>query len=65
MFIQGQRVLNNFDVFAAVGHDRAMTRSFTTTVTNRSLKIRFVALKDMALVSGIVIQEKPGVAYWA
>lgn len=57
VFINGQRVLNYFDIFAQAGHDYKLVKSFTATVTDGTLKINFVAQKDNAIVSGIVIRK--------
>ncbi len=58
VYLQGQRVLSNFDIFSAVGHDRAVTRTFTAKVTNKRLTLRFQAMKDSAIVSGISIKAQ-------
>lgn len=57
VLINGQRVLNYFDIFALAGHDYKLTKSFTASVTNGTLKISFVAQKDNAIVSGIVVRK--------
>ena len=57
VLINDQRVLNYFDIFAQAGHDYKLVKSFTATVTNGTLKISFVAQKDNAIVSGIVVRK--------
>lgn len=55
VFINGTKVLNNFDIHAEVGHDYKLVKTFTTTVTNNQLKINFMAQKDQPIVSGLTI----------
>lgn len=55
VFINGTKVLNNFDIHAEVGHDYKLVKTFTTTVTNNQLKINFMVQKDEAIVSGLTI----------
>lgn len=57
VLINGQRVLNYFDIFAQAGHDYKLVKSFTASVTDGTLKISFIAQKDNAIVSGIVVRK--------
>lgn len=58
IFIQGQQVKTNFDIFtAAGGANRPLTLTFTNTVTNSHLRITFTPVVDNARVSGIQVQK--------
>ncbi|WP_226345330.1 malectin domain-containing carbohydrate-binding protein [Agilicoccus flavus] len=52
---EGQRKLTDVDVFKAVGKNRAYDRTFAVSVTDGRLDLGFVAAKDGATVSGIVL----------
>jgi len=41
--IQGATVLDNYDIFAAVGENAAAMETFATTVSNDVLTIQFLA----------------------
>jgi hypothetical protein len=58
VYLNGARVLNNFDIFAVAGHDRGTSRTFTTYVTNGTLAIRFKRIKDVAVINGIVVDGR-------
>jgi hypothetical protein len=54
--LQGVAVLSNFDVFAqAGGANRALVKTFTTTVTNGVLSIGFTAVQASPEINGIEI----------
>jgi fibronectin type 3 domain-containing protein len=54
--LEGQRVLTDFDVWASAGGiDRAISRTFTTTVTDGKVTIDFLAGVENAKISAIEI----------
>jgi hypothetical protein len=58
VFIQGQQVLTNFDIFvAAGGQNIPISRLFTNAVTNSQLQILFTPIVDNARVSGIQVRK--------
>jgi glycosidase len=58
VFIQGQNVLTNFDIFAAAGGQNIpLSRVFTNTVTNAHLQILFTPVTDNARISGIQVRK--------
>jgi hypothetical protein len=52
---QGTTVLSNFDIVAAAGAKKAITKTFNATVTNGKLTLQFTASVDQAIVSGIEV----------
>ncbi|MCD6231382.1 malectin [Candidatus Aerophobetes bacterium] len=42
VYIQGRRVLKNFNIFDEAGHDKALEKSFRTKVNQGYLEIKFV-----------------------
>ncbi|HTY87885.1 MAG TPA: alpha-amylase family glycosyl hydrolase, partial [Candidatus Acidoferrum sp.] len=72
VFIQGQQVLTNFDIYAAAGgSNKPVSRVFTNAVTNSRLQILFTPVMDNARVSGIqvrkiadVFSDADGIADW-
>ncbi|MDD5140937.1 MAG: alpha-amylase family glycosyl hydrolase [Verrucomicrobiales bacterium] len=58
VFIQGQQVLTNFDIFVAAGGiNLPLTRVFTNAVTNAQLKILFTPVVDNARASGVQVRK--------
>jgi hypothetical protein len=58
VFIEGQQVLTNFDIFAAAGgKNLPITRVFTNNVSDGQLQILFVPLVDNARASGIQVRK--------
>jgi alpha-glucosidase (family GH31 glycosyl hydrolase) len=61
VFIEGQQVLTNFDIFAAAGgKNKAVTRIFTNTVADGQLKIDFVnsgGIDPNARISAIAVRK--------
>ena len=58
VFIQGQPVLTNYDIFAAAGGKNiSLTRVFTNAVTNSQLQILFAPITDNARVSGVQVRK--------
>ena len=56
VFIEGQQVLTNFDIFAAAGGKSIpVTRIFTNAVADAQLKIDFLPIIDNARASGIQV----------
>ncbi len=62
VLLEGQLVLDNFDIVqAAGGPNRAVDRTFTATVTGNNLDIEFRTVVDNAKVSAIqVLSTSPG-----
>ncbi|HXI82525.1 MAG TPA: TIM-barrel domain-containing protein [Verrucomicrobiae bacterium] len=58
VFLQGQEVLTNFDIFAtAGGKNIPVTRVFTCTVAAAQLEMDFIPITDNARASGIQIRK--------
>ena len=58
VFIQGQQVLTNFDIYAkAGGMNIPITLLFTNNVTNSQLQILFISVIDNARVSGVQVNK--------
>src|SRR5882724_4485397 len=58
VFIEGQQVLTNFDIFAITGAKFVpLTRVFTNAVADAQLKIDFVPITDNARASGIQVRK--------
>jgi hypothetical protein len=58
VFIQGQQVLTNFDIFAtAGGKNIPVTRVFTSAVAIAQLEIDFLPIVDNARASGIQVRK--------
>jgi hypothetical protein len=63
VFIEGQQVLANFDIFAeATGANLSVARSFTNTVADGQLEIQFYPIVNNARVSGVEVQKIGDVA---
>jgi len=58
--IENQLVLDHLDVFAVVGRNAALDRTFTSTVTDGVLDIAFVKVFDNPLVAAIEIVPASG-----
>jgi glycosidase len=58
VFIQGQQVLTNYDIYAATGGmNIPITLLFTNNVTNSQLQILFISVIDNARVSGVQVNK--------
>ncbi|HLZ55279.1 MAG TPA: alpha-amylase family glycosyl hydrolase [Verrucomicrobiae bacterium] len=58
VFIQGQQVLTNFDIYAAAGGmNIPISLVFTNAVTNSQLQILFTPVVDNARVSGVQVRK--------
>jgi malectin (di-glucose binding ER protein)/thrombospondin type 3 repeat protein/fibronectin type III domain protein len=57
--IDGKLVIDNLDIYTKVGKNRAYTRAFRTTVTDRQLDIVFKSVVDHAKVNAIQIAVTP------
>jgi len=58
VFIEGQEVLTNFDIFAtAGGANIPLTLVFTNTVSDAQLEIDFFPIVDNARISGIQVRK--------
>jgi cyclomaltodextrin glucanotransferase len=72
VFIQGQQVLTNFDIYvAAGGQNLPLSLVFTTAVTNSQLQVSFASVVDNARVSGVqarkiadVYSDNDGIPDW-
>ncbi len=53
--LEGQSILQNFDIWSQVGQNRALTKSAQTTVNDGVLNIDFSALVDNAEITSIEI----------
>lgn len=53
--LEGTTVLSNFDIFAEVGADAALVKTYTVTVTDGTLNIDMTASVDNAKICGIEI----------
>jgi hypothetical protein len=56
VLINGTAVLTNFDIFAGVGANTALSESFPVTVTGGQIAIQFNAVKQNPIVDAIQIQ---------
>jgi hypothetical protein len=58
VFLQGQQVLTNFDIFAkAGGQNIPITRVFTSVVSSTQLEMDFIPVTDNARASGIQVRK--------
>jgi glycosidase len=58
VFIEGQQVLTNFDIFvAAGGRNLPLTRVFTNTVADARLELLFTPVADNARISGVQVRK--------
>jgi glycosidase len=72
VFIQGQQVLTNYDIYAATGGmNIPISLVFTNSVTNSQLQILFISVIDNARVSGVqvvklanVFSDTDGIPDW-
>ncbi len=72
VFIQGQQVLTNFDIYAtAGGMNIPISLLFTNAVTNSQLQVQFVPVIDNARISGLqalkiadVFSDTDGIPDW-
>lgn len=53
--VEGQVVLNNYNMYQQLGHDRGTMKSFQPTVTDGALFVTFLHEKENPFVSGISI----------
>ena len=58
VFIEGTKVLSNFDIFALVGKNTAYDVSVPTTVSDGTLDIRLNTIVDNAKVSAIMVKTR-------
>jgi len=58
--LEGDAVLSNFDIYALVGKNTALDRSFTVVVSDGILDISFTAQRgDKPVVNAILVTEMP------
>ncbi len=55
--LEGNRVLNDLDIYAIVGHDFAYTQTFNVQVSDGVLNIEFVKEEDSQKVSAIEVSK--------
>ncbi|MCI0514859.1 T9SS type A sorting domain-containing protein, partial [candidate division KSB1 bacterium] len=55
--IEGQSVLNRYDIFAEVGHDVATQKQFTVTVADNQLNLDFIAAIEDPKISAIQVRR--------
>ncbi|MDS0279521.1 malectin domain-containing carbohydrate-binding protein [Halomicroarcula sp. S1AR25-4] len=53
--IEGEQVLNNYDIYADVGHDVGTMKSYTVTPSDGTLDVDFVTEVDNAKISAVEI----------
>jgi arabinoxylan arabinofuranohydrolase len=58
VFIEGKKVMSNFDLAGEIGKNVACTKVFDTTVTDGELNIAFSASVDNAIISAIKVIRK-------
>lgn len=56
--IEGTRVLSDFDILAIVPKNTAHDRTFLATVNDGILNVQFIAVRDNARLSGIVVRSQ-------
>ncbi len=52
---EGKKIINNLDIFARVGKNRALVTKFTVKVTGSSLDLGFTSTRDLAKIGGIEV----------
>ena len=58
--LEGNAVLSNLDVYALVGKNTALDRSFTVVVTDGVLDVSFIAQRgDKPIINAILVTEMP------
>ncbi|SFK75726.1 Abnormal spindle-like microcephaly-assoc'd, ASPM-SPD-2-Hydin [Halogranum rubrum] len=58
--VEGQQVLNDYDIHADVGHDVGTMKSYTVTPTDGTLDVEFTTVVDNAKISAIeVVSSEP------
>jgi alpha-amylase len=58
IFIQGQQVVTNLDIYAAAGGNNIpLSLVFTNAVTNSQLRVSFLPIVDNARISGIQVRK--------
>ncbi|QIO24603.1 malectin domain-containing carbohydrate-binding protein [Haloarcula sp. JP-L23] len=53
--IEGEQVLNNYDIYADVGHDVGTMKSYTVTPSDGTLDVDFITEVDNAKISAVEI----------
>jgi len=57
--VEGQQVLNDYDIYADVGHDVGTMKSFTVTPSDGTLDVDFTTEVDNAKISAVEVVESP------
>src|ERR1043166_9209267 len=58
VFIEGEHVLTNFDIYASAGgKNLPLSRAFTNSVVDSQLEVLFVPILDNARASGIQVRK--------
>jgi N-acetylneuraminic acid mutarotase len=52
---EGEALLTNFDIYAAAGYQTALIKTFNLTVTDGTLNLNFLSIKDSACIDAIAI----------
>ena len=55
VWIEGEQVLQNLDIYAAAGHDTALDKEFTVKISDGQLNITALAARDCAKFSAISV----------
>ncbi len=55
--LERNSILNNFDIFAQVGHDAALIKEFNVKVTDGILDIKFLRILDSPKISAIEVRK--------
>ncbi|WP_227374049.1 malectin domain-containing carbohydrate-binding protein [Haladaptatus halobius] len=58
--VEGKVVLNDYDMYAELGHDRGTTKSYTVTVRDGVLNVRFLHEQEDPMISGIEVVRVDG-----
>ncbi|WP_458190150.1 malectin domain-containing carbohydrate-binding protein [Haladaptatus sp. NG-WS-4] len=58
--VEGDRVLDDYDMYAELGHDRGTVKSYTVTVDDGIVNVRFLHEEEDPMVSGVEIVRVDG-----
>ena len=56
--LNGVRVLNKYDIFKEVGHDRVAMKAYSVTVSSGVLRINFASQRDNAILCGVWVRQQ-------
>ena len=60
VLIEGEKKLDNFDIYEEAGHDRTVIKSYTVDVKDGILDIDFENIENVAKISGIEVEGISG-----